>query len=111
MAARRSLLAFKTILYILAGLLLGLGLIVGLSLIAGSANIQNVLLPFHLMGSEVIANLIAPYLKGLVSGMGVVILIISSVLSLLLFAAGHLLSYIAALEARLAALEAHIQPM
>ena len=101
-----SLKIFKNILYVLAGLLLGLGLVVGISLIAGAANVQNALMPLQFLGGEVFANLVTPYLKGLLSGLGVFSLVISMVLSLLLFAAGQLLGYIAALEARLAALEA-----
>lgn len=102
----RSLHIFKAILYILAGLLLGLGLVVGISLIAGAANVKNVLMPLQFMGGEVFANLVAPYLTGLLNGLGVFSLVISMILSLLLFAAGQLLGYIAGLEARLAALEA-----
>jgi hypothetical protein len=106
----RSLYILKTILYLLAGLVLALGLIAGISLIASSANVHNLLLPLQLLGSDVIANLVTPYLKGLLSGLGIVVLIISFVLSLLLFAVGRLLGHIADLEARLTRLEAHAEP-
>jgi hypothetical protein len=83
-----------------------LGLTAGLSLIASASNVPNLLLPLQLMGSDIIANLITPYLTGLMTGLGVVTLVVSLVLSLVLFAVGRLLGYIAALETRLARLEA-----
>ena len=76
------------------------------SLLGSAANVHNILLPFQLMGGEVIANLLTPYVRGLLSGLGAVTLIGSLVLSLLLFAIGRLLGMVAAQEARLAYLEA-----
>lgn len=110
MHTNRSLHALKTIAYILAGLVLALGLIVGISLMASASNIHNVLLPLQIMGAEAIANLVAPFLTSLISGLGVFTLIVSFVLSLLLFTAGLLLGHVASLEARLARLEALIEP-
>jgi hypothetical protein len=107
---QRLLHILKYILYVLASLILALGLVAGISLIASSANIQNILLPFQLMGAEAIANLITPYLRGLISGLGVVALILSLVLSTLLIAVGRLIGHIAALETRLALLEEYTEP-
>jgi len=104
--SHRSLHALKFVLYILAGLILALGLIVGISLIAGASNVHNLLLPFQLIGADAIANLIAPYLTRLIGGLGAVTLIVSLVLSVLLFAVGRLLGHIAVLESRMARLEA-----
>jgi hypothetical protein len=102
----RSLHALKLVLYILAGLVLALGLIAGISLIAAASNVHNLLVPFQLMGADAIANLIAPYLTSLIRGLGVFVLIVSLVLSILLFAVGRLLAHMAALESRIAHLEA-----
>ena len=109
MQPRRSLHILKTISYALAGLVFTLGLIAGISLIASATNVHNLLLPLQLMGADIIANLITPYLSGLISGLGVFTLIISFTLSLLLFAVGRLLGHIAALETRLARLEEHTE--
>ncbi len=97
-------------LYVLSAIVLLLGLVAGLSLIAGGANVHNLLLPLQLIGADVISNLIAPYLTGLVNGLGVFTLIVSLVLSLLLFTAGRLLAHLGSLEARLARLEAQPKP-
>jgi hypothetical protein len=110
MKSQRSLHILKTIAYILAGLVLALGLIVGISLLATSANVQNMLMPLQLLGGNAISNLIAPFLRSLVSGLGVFSLIVSLVLSLLLYTAGRLLGTIVSLEERLARLEAHAEP-
>jgi hypothetical protein len=99
----------KIISYSLAGLVLVLGLIVGLNLLISTANISNLLLPLQLMGADVIINIITPILNGFVRGLGVTVLVITFVLSLLLFVAGRLLGYIISLEARLASLEAQME--
>lgn len=104
--SRRSLQILKTISYVLAGLVLALGVAAGISLLASASNVHNLLLPLQLMGADVLANLITPYLSGLISGLGVVSMLVSLVLSLLLFAVGRLLAHIAGLETRLARLEA-----
>lgn len=106
----RSLHIFKTISHMLAGLVLVLGLMAGISLMASASNVHNVLLPLQVLGAEAVANLVTPFLASLMSGLGVFALIVSLVLSCLLFAAGLLLGRIASLEARLAGLEAHIEP-
>lgn len=59
------------------------------------------------MDADAIANLIIPYLTSLISGLGVVTLIVSLVLRLLLYAVGCQHRLIVALETRLARLEAH----
>ena len=104
----RSFQVLKTILYVLSGLVFAFGLIAGISLVASSANIQNMLMPFQLLGNDVIMNLITPFLRSLVNGPGIFVLIVSLVLSLLLFATGRLLGSIASLEGRLARLEEKI---
>jgi len=93
------------ILYTLAVFVLILGLTGGISLIASSGRLHNLLLPFQLMGLDMVANLLAPMLKSFLSGVGIFAIFISSALSLMLFAIGHLLGRISALEARLARLE------
>jgi hypothetical protein len=108
MLIHRSLPILKTIAYVMAALVLLCGLIVGFSLLAGSANLHDLLLPFQLMGSDVFANLITPYLRSLLNGLGIATLVISFAISLLLFIAGRLLGHNAALEARLARLEARV---
>jgi hypothetical protein len=102
----RPLHTLKFALYILAGFVLALGLIAGISLMAGASNVHKLLLPFQLMGAGAIANLIAPYLTSLIGGLGVFVLVVSLVLSILLFAVGRLLGHMAALELRIAHLEA-----
>jgi hypothetical protein len=102
----RSMPVFKFICYLLAGATLVLGLAAGFSLIASAGNVRNFLLPFQFPGAEVVVNLIAPFLTNLIAGFGVFVLIISLLLSLLLFVAGLLLGTIASLEERLARLEA-----
>lgn len=106
MPTNRFLPLLKSILYVLAAIVLGFGLIVGIGLLISSAGVQNMLVPFQFVGGEVVANLIAPYLRSLISGLGVATLVFSLVLSLLLFATGRLLAYNLSLEARLARLEA-----
>lgn len=105
-ASTRSLNILKVTLYILAGLVLAAGLIVGTSLLISSANVDNMLLPLTLMGAAVAANLVAPLLTSLISGLGIFVLVISIVLSLLLFTAGSLVGRIASLEVRLGRMEA-----
>ena len=100
----------KISLYVLAALVLVLGLFAGISLMSSAANVHNLLMSFQFMGTQAITNLIAPYLSGLINGLGVFVSIVSLVLSLLLFAVGRLLGYLANLEGRLVALEAQIIP-
>jgi hypothetical protein len=102
----RSLHILKIVLYILAGLVLAAGLLVGISLLISSSSVSNMLLPLTIMGAAAAANLIAPLLTSLLSGMGVFILVITLVLSLLLFTAGRLVGRIASLEVRLGRMEA-----
>lgn len=101
----RSLQILKTISYVLSGLVLALGLIASISLMASASNVHNLMMPLLLMGAEVIVNLIAPMLGGLIRGLGVFVLVVSIVLSLLLYATGRLLGHIANLETRLVRLE------
>jgi hypothetical protein len=97
----------KTILYVLSGFVLLLGLISGLSLMTSAANMTaNLVLPLQLMGAEAASNLVAPMLSGFFTNLGVLTLVLSFVLSALLYALGRLTGYMAALEARLAQLEA-----
>ena len=103
----RSLNILKTVLYILAGLVLVLGLIAGISLISGaSSTAANLLLPLQLLGGGTFSNPIAPMLSGFFINLGVFTLIVSLVLSALLYAVGRLIGHIAHLETRLAYLEA-----
>lgn len=108
MQTHRSLNLLKTVLYILAALVGAAGLIFGLSLLGSAASVQNILMPFQMVGGEVVANLIAPHLRSLLSSLGVVTLVVSLVISLLLFALGRLLGHNSALEARLSRLEAQV---
>jgi hypothetical protein len=104
----RALQTLKTILYILAGFVLALGLVTGLSLMTGAANmVANLILPLQLMGAEVASNLVAPMLSGLFTNLGIFTLVLSFVLSALLYALGRLTGHIAALEARIAQVEAN----
>lgn len=111
MITRRTFPILAILLYALSAVVLLLGLVAGFSIFASGANVHNLLLPLQLLGAEAISNLIAPYLTGLVNGLGVFTLIVSLVLSLLLFTAGRLLAHIASLEARLARLEAQPNPL
>jgi hypothetical protein len=102
----RSLQILKTVLYVLAGFILALGLIVSLSLMVSAGNmVANLVMPLQLMGGEVISNLIAPMLTGFLVNLGIVILVISLILSALLYSIGRLIGHIALLEARVARLE------
>jgi len=92
--------------YGLSIVILALGLIAGFSLLSSSSAVQNVLTPFQAIGGGAIVNLITPYLRGLLSSLGVMTLVVSLALSLVLFAVGRLLGRNAGLEARLARLEA-----
>jgi hypothetical protein len=104
----RALQTLKTILYILAGFVLALGLVTGLSLVTGAANmVANLVLPLQLMGAEVASNLVAPMLTGLFTNLGILTLVLSFVLSALLYALGRLTGHMAALEARIAQVEAN----
>ena len=111
MSNNRSPHILKIILYVFAAAILALGVITGVSLIASAANIHNVLMPFQFMGAEAITNLIAPYLIGLIRGLGIFVLIVSLIISVLLFAVGLLLGYVTTLERRLVVLETNISPV
>lgn len=103
----RGLQILKTALYILAGIILALGLVTGISLAAGAnAVAANMALPMQLMGGPVIGNLIMPLLSSFLINLGLGTLLLSLVLSALLYAAGRLVGWVIVLEARLAALEA-----
>jgi hypothetical protein len=96
----------KTFLYILAGLVLVLGLIASLSLLAGSTNIAaNLSLPLQLLGGGAFSNLIVPMLSAFLVNLGLACLLLTLILSALLYAVGRLIGHIALLEARLARLE------
>lgn len=105
-----SLYTLKVTLYFLAGIVLALGLVAGISLLTSASNVRNSLMPLQILGGDVIVNLVAPYLSGLIRGLGFVSLGVSIVLSLLLFALGRLLGRVASLEERLASLEAGQRP-
>ena len=109
MNTQRSLHILKTISYILAGFVLVLGLVAGISLLASAANVSNLLMPLLVMGAEAIVNMVAPMLAGLIRGLGLFTLIVSLVLSLLLYATGRLIGHIASLEARLVRLEGGVE--
>jgi hypothetical protein len=103
----RSVQALKTILYILAGIVLALGLVTGISLIASAGNlVSGALMPLQLLGGGAIFNMIAPMLSGLLINLCITILIAAIILSTLLFAVARLLGRILLFEARLADLEA-----
>ena len=103
----RSLQLLKTVLYILAGLVLALGLIAGISLMASATRIvANLLLPLQFLGDGAISNLIAPMLSGFLINLGIGTLILTFIFSALLYAVGRLIGHTARLEARLARLEA-----
>ena len=102
-----SLPILKTVLYVLAVLVLVLGGFVGISLITSARSMMaNFLMPLQIMGAGDIANLFTPMFTGVFINLGIVTLILSAILSVLLFATGRLLGHIAELEARLARLEA-----
>jgi hypothetical protein len=102
----RSLQILKTVLYVLAGLILALGLIFSLSLMTSAGNmVANLVMPLQIIGGEVVSNLIAPMLTGFLVNLGIVILVISLILSALLYSIGRLIGHIALLEARVARLE------
>ena len=93
--------------YLLAGLVLVLGLIGGIILLSSARlMVANFLLPFQLMGIGQISDSFAPLLTGLFINLGIVAILVSLILSALLYTAGRLLGRIADLEARLAHLEA-----
>lgn len=103
----RSVQILKTVLYILSGLALLLGLVIGLSLMFGADNmVANVLLPLQLIGVRELSNLVARLLSGFLINLGILTIIISIILSALLYATGRLVGHTALLEARLARLEA-----
>ena len=103
----RGLHLLKLALYVLAGLIFVLGMILGISLLT-SANVivANFLLPFQLMGAGQIANSFSSLLSGIFINLGVIAIVLTLVLSALLYAVGRLLGHLAELETRLARLEA-----
>ena len=97
----------KFALYLLAGLVLVLGLIGGVSLLSSARlMVANFLLPFQLMGIGQISDSFSPLLSGLFINLGIVAIVISLILSALLYTAARLLGRLADLEARLSRLEA-----
>jgi hypothetical protein len=103
----RSVQILKTVLYILAVIVLVPGLIAGISMITGADNlVANAIMPFQLLGSEIINSLLAPTLRGFLINLGIGIVVISLILSALLYGLGRLIGHVAYLEARLARLEA-----
>lgn len=102
----QSLQILKNGLYILAGLVLVLGLIAGIGLMTGAGNIvANLLMPLQLLGAEVTFNLVAPLLSGFMINMGILVIVLTLILSALLYATGRLIGHISLLETRLAYLE------
>jgi hypothetical protein len=102
----RGLQILKTVLYILAGLVLVLGLLTGISLITSADNLAtNAVLPFQLFGGGATPNLLASMFSGFLINLGIVILLLSLVFSLLLYGVGRLVGRMIDLEARLARLE------
>ena len=103
----RSQPILKLALYLLAGLVLVLGLIGGVSLLSSARlMVSNFLLPFQLMGIGQISDSFSPLLTGLFINLGIVAILISLILSALLYTAARLLGRLADLEARLSRLEA-----
>lgn len=104
--ASRGLQFLKVLLYILAGMILVLGLVTGFSLI-GSANsiAANAMLPFQLLGGAAISNMFSSMISGFLTNLGIIVIILSVVLSALLYGVGRLMQHIIHLEARLARLE------
>lgn len=104
----RSLQTLKTILFILAGLVLLIGLIGGISLVAGAQRwVVNALqMPLALMSGEIVFNLIEPMLTAFLINLGVAVLVVSLITSVLLYALGRLIGHTLLLEERIARLEA-----
>lgn len=102
----RSLQIVKIVLYILAGLALVVGLIAGISLWTSATNmVANALLPLHLLGAGTIADMITSALSGFLKNLGIITILISFLLSALLYAIGRLIGHITLLEERIARLE------
>jgi hypothetical protein len=98
---------FQTALNLLAALILVLGLIAGINMITGADNIvANTLMPLAFFGSDAIINMISPLFTGFIINLGIITIIVTIVLSALVYGIGRLIGYIARLEARLARLEA-----
>ena len=103
----RSLSILKVVFYVLAGLITLLGLVAGISLMSSAGRVaENATLPLMILGGGAISNLIAPMLAGLLTNLGIAVLVFCILLSALLYATGRLLGHITLLEARLARLEA-----
>jgi hypothetical protein len=101
-----NLTIIKTFFYILAGLILLLGLVAGISLMASASQVAaNATLPLQIFGGGAISNLISPLLSGFLTNLGIGVMVVSLLLSALLYAVGRLLGHTASLEARLARLE------
>ena len=104
-----SLQIVKTILYILAGIVLVLGLIAGISLMTGARSmVGNALMPLQFLGNGAISNLVAPMLSTFLINLGVASLVLSAIISALFYAVGRLIGHIFQLETRLARLEAKL---
>lgn len=103
----RGLQILKVVLYVLSGLILAAGLIIGISILT-SANslVQNLVIPFQLMGNQVITNLVTPLVSGVMINLGIIVLVLSVIFSTLLYGLGRLIGHVALLEARVARLEA-----
>ena len=96
----------KTILYVLAALVLALGLVTGFSLIGSAQTLAaNLVLPFQLLGGGAISNLLSSTFSGLLTNLGIAVMIVSSIFSLLLYGVGRLAAQVISLETRLAHLE------
>ncbi len=105
-----SLALLKTILYLLAGLILASGLLTGIALLAGAGGmVSNLILPLQLMGMEAAANLVKPLLNGVLVNLGIAALVVSLALSGLLYAVGRLIGTVKDMERRLIVLEAGSQ--
>jgi hypothetical protein len=104
--ASRGWHVLKTILYVLAGLVLALGLVTGFSLIGSAQTLAaNLILPVQILGGGAISNLLSSLFSGFLINLGIVVIIVSTVLSLLLYAVGRLSAQVISLESRLARLE------
>jgi hypothetical protein len=101
----------KTVLYLLAALILVLGLIAGFSLAASADHVAaNVMLPFQLLGGSPIADLFSSMLSRFLINLGIVVMVLSVLLSALLYGVGRLIQHVTHLEARLARLETGLEP-
>lgn len=101
-----SLKLFKTILYILAVIVLIAGLLAGLSLMTSASRmVANMLLPLQLMGGSSATDMISPMFSGIFINTGLAVLLVSLVLSALLYAVARLIGHILRLDERVLHLE------